>query len=51
MKTLDLGPLFTQIAYEHEGFAQNCGSSEIVIYAPETIYLDQSSFKINKTAR
>ena len=50
MKTLDLGPLFTQIAYKHEGFAQNCGSSEIVIYAPETIYLDQSSFKINKTA-
>ena len=51
MTTLDLGPLFTQIAYEHEGFAQNCGSPEIVIYAPETIYLDQGSFKINKIAR
>ena len=51
MTTLDLGPMFTQIAYKHEGFAQNCGTSEIVVYAPETIYLSNTWFKINKKAK
>ena len=46
--TLDLGPKFTKIASdENSGFMTNCGTTGAVIYAPEAIYKDRISFKLN----
>ena len=45
MTTLDLGPAFTKIATQHSNFMTNCGKSNLVIYAPEAIYKDKTSFK------
>ena len=47
MTVLDLGPAFTKIADSHDNFMTNCGTSELVIYAPEAIYSDRTSFKLN----
>ena len=44
--TLDMGPAFTRIAETHEGMFLNCGTSQIVIYAPESIYADKNNFKL-----
>ena len=51
MTTLDLGPLFTRIAYEHIDFITGCGTPQLVIYAPESVYADINTFKLNKTAQ
>ena len=45
MTTLDLGPAFTKIPAQHTDFMTDCGASGLVIYAPESIYLDRTSFK------
>ena len=45
MTVLDLGQHFTKIATTHDGFMTNCGTATIVIYAPESIYRSQTSFK------
>ena len=50
MAVLDLGPRFTNIAAANEGFATNCGESGAVIYAPEAIYSNKNSFKLNASA-
>ena len=51
MVALDLGPAFTKIASANTDFATNCGASGIVIYAPESIYSNRTSFKLNKTGQ
>ena len=46
--TLDLGPKFTKIASdENSSFMSDCGTTGAVIYAPEAIYKDRTSFKLN----
>ena len=45
MTVLDLGPAFTKIATQHDGFMTDCGTADIVIYAPEAIYSNNSAFK------
>ena len=47
MTTLDLGPNFTKIADQNTNFITNCGKSGAIIYAPESIYKDITSFKLN----
>jgi len=48
MTVLDLGPKFIKIAYEYENFISGCGNSDIIIYAPESIYAQKDAFKLNK---
>ena len=43
MTVLDLGPAFTKVADSHDNFMTNCGTSELIIYAPEAIYSDRMS--------
>ena len=50
MSTLDLGPQFTQIPATNSNFATNCGKSEGIIYAPESIYSKMNKFKLNSTS-
>ena len=47
MTVLDLGPAFTKIADTHDNFMTNCGTSSLVVYAPESIYSDRTTFKLN----
>ena len=47
MVALDLGPNFTKIADSNTDFMTNCGTTGAVIYAPEAIYKDLTSFKLN----
>ena len=47
MTSLDLGPAFTKIADANTNFMTNCGKSGAIIYAPESIYKDITSFKLN----
>ena len=59
MTMLDLGPAFTRIPNTMEesgkivsanGFMfQECGKSGAIIYAPESIYKNQTSFKLSST--
>ena len=51
MAVLDLGPNFTKIADSHDGFMTDCGTSSLVVYAPEAIYSDKASFKLNKAGQ
>ena len=48
MTTLDLGAVFTKIANNHEGMFTDCGKSNLVIYAPELIYSNETSFKLGR---
>ena len=48
MTTLDLGPAFTKIA-DHTDMFTNAGKSGATIYAPESIYKNQTSFKLSST--
>ena len=47
MVALDLGPNFTKIADSNTDFMTGCGTTGAVIYAPEAIYKDLTSFKLN----
>ena len=47
MVALDLGPNFTKIADSNTDFMTDCGTTGAVIYAPEAIYKDLTSFKLN----
>ena len=47
MTSLDLGPAFTKISTSDTNFMKNCGNSTLVIYAPESIYLNRNTFKTN----
>ena len=47
MTILDLGPAFTNIAEAHSDIFVNCGGSENIIKAPESIYQDMKHFKLN----
>ncbi len=49
MTELDLGPAFTKIASTNTKMFYNCGEIEAVIYAPESIYKNQTSFKLSST--
>ena len=49
MIELDLGPAFTKIPSLNTDFMKDCGKSTIVNYAPESIYYNKTSFKLNKT--
>ena len=49
MTTLDLGPAFTKIADTNTNMFANCGKTGAVIYAPESIYKDRTSFKKSST--
>ena len=44
MKTLNLGPAFTKVANRHTNFMTNCGTTGLVIYAPESIYSNKTFF-------
>ena len=50
MTALDLGPAFTQIPTTNTNFATNCGKSGVIIYAPEAIYVNKNTFKLNSTS-
>ena len=47
MTVLDLGPAFTKISTEHSNFMKDCGTGTLIIYAPESIYENRTSLKIN----
>ena len=49
MIILDLGPQFTKIADDHTDMFKNCGTTDIIIYAPEAIYASITEFKAEKT--
>ena len=44
MKILNLGPAFTKVANRHSNFMTNCGTTGLVIYAPESIYSNKTFF-------
>ena len=46
MTTLNLGPAFTKIADQNTEFMVNCGTTGLVIYAPESIYSNKTSFYV-----
>ena len=46
MTVLDLGTGFTKIADQNDEMFTNCGTSDLVIYAPELIYSSETSFKL-----
>ena len=46
MTVLDLGTGFTKIAEQNDDMFTNCGTSDLVIYAPELIYSSETSFKL-----
>ena len=46
MTTLDLGPAFTKIASTNTGFVTNCGTSDTVIKAAESIFKDKNNFRL-----
>ena len=48
MTILDLGPKFTKIASSHTDMFNNCGTTNLVIYAPEAIYSSIQEFKTNQ---
>ena len=48
MTTLDLGAVFTKIADTHDEMFTNCGVSSLVVYAPELIYSNETSFKLGR---
>ena len=48
MTVLDLGVGFTKIASQNTSMFANCGTSSLVIYAPELIYSSGTSFKLGK---
>ncbi len=48
MTVLDLGEGFTKIASQNTSMFANCGTSSLVIYAPELIYSSGTSFKLGK---
>ena len=50
MTSLDLGPLFTNIAGTTTSFANTGKEGECVIYAPEEIYQDSTHFKLNSSS-
>ena len=45
MIILDLGPQFTKIADSNTDMFKNCGTTDIIIYAPEAIYASITKFK------
>ena len=49
MTELDLGPAFTKIADKNIYMFANTGKSGATIYAPESIYKNQTSFKLSST--
>ena len=46
MTTLNLGPAFTKIADQNTEFMVNCGTTGLVIYAPESIYSNKTAFYV-----
>ena len=50
MTSLDLGPRFTKIANNNAKFLMNTGKSGCTIYAPEAIYANKTTFKLNSTS-
>ena len=51
MTTLDLGPAFTKLASTNTGFVTNCGKSETVIKATESILLAEVSTPVMIVSR
>ena len=49
METLDLGPAFIKIANNRTNIFVNTGKTGTVIYAPESIYKNETSFKLSST--
>ena len=49
MTVLDLGPAFTKIANTNTNIFTNTGKSGAVIYVPESIYKNRTSFKKSST--
>ena len=47
MTVLDLGPAFTKIPSNNTDMFTNCGTSNLKVYAPESIYSDRTSLKLN----
>ena len=51
MTILDLGPAFTKIASTNTDFITNTGKSgDCIIYAPESIYSNRTTFKLSSTS-
>ena len=48
MTALDLGVNFTRIADSNTNMFTDCGTSDIVVYAPELIYLNETTFKLGR---
>ena len=48
MTILDLGPKFTKIASSNTDMFNNCGTTNLIIYAPEAIYSSIQEFKTNQ---
>ena len=48
MTTLNLGPAFTKIPAESTNFMTNCGTTGLVIYAPESVYANNGEFIISE---
>ncbi len=46
MVTLNLGPAFTKVADKNTDFMTDCGVTGLVIYAPESIYSNKTSFYV-----
>ena len=51
MTILDLGPQFTKIADSNTDMFKNCGTTDIIIYAPEAIYASITKFKAEEANR
>ena len=49
MTALDLGPAFTKIADQNTNIFTNTGKEGAIIYAPESIYKNRTSFKTSST--
>ena len=50
MGELDLGPAFTKIAGTYSNVFTNTGKSGCIIYAPEAIYQNSTTFKLNTSS-
>ena len=48
MTTLNLGPAFTRIPAESTDFMTSCGTTGLVIYAPESVYANNGEFIISE---